>query len=245
MESRIQHVKRRFDNTELYLGKDFNISLRSLVVRDLLGSVKNCNLLDLGCGDGSLSLQFVEEANHIALVDISAAMLEVAKQKTPPWLRTKVDFVNTNLADYAPKDLFDIVLCIGVLAHVASVEDTVAQVSELMKPGGRCILQITDNGRIFGRILSFYSKLRTILSYGYALNQTTSAQLVRLSSRNRLALHGEHHYLSPFPGMGRMPNRWLFNYQLFTLHNPFFSRLGSESILLFSKQGHDGAKSKS
>src|SRR2546423_15692972 len=123
MESRIQHVKRRFDNTELYLGKDFDISLRGLVVRDLLGSVENCNLLDLGCGDGSLSLQFVEEANHIALVDISAEMLDVAKQKTPPWLRTKVDYVNTNLADYAAKDLFDIVLCIGVLAHVASVEN--------------------------------------------------------------------------------------------------------------------------
>lgn len=239
MESRVQHVRRRFDDTHLYLGKDFDIALRTLVVRDLLGNLDNCNLLELGCGDGRLSLQFLSEVNHISFVDISAEMLEVAKQKTPPQLRAKADYVNTDLADYEPEDRFDVVLCIGILAHVASVEDTVARVAKLLKPGGRCIFQITDTGRMFGRILHAYARLRTIRSYKYVLNQTTLAQLVRLASRNRLVLHRKYHYLPSLPGMGRLPNQWLFHYEVFTLRSLLFSKFGSESILLFVKQADD------
>jgi 2-polyprenyl-3-methyl-5-hydroxy-6-metoxy-1,4-benzoquinol methylase len=235
MELRVERVRQRFDNTSSYLGRRFNIALRALIVRDLLQRVLDCTILDLGCGDGSLSLQYVDEATHITLVDVSTGMLDIAKQATPRYLSEKVDYINTDIDHYTAEGRFDVVLCIGVLAHVASLEDTVARISGYLKPGGRCIVQITDNDRLFGRILNSYNSRRARHSYGYAFTPTGSAQLLQLASRHGLSLQREHHYLSPFPGMRLLPDRWLFHLERLALSRPSLSALGSERLFLFTK----------
>src|SRR6266550_8275118 len=79
MTSRTPSVKTFFDNTDVYLRKSFGVSVRSFVVRSLLGELEGSAILDLGCGDGSISLQYLSPTNRITLVDLSGKMLERAK----------------------------------------------------------------------------------------------------------------------------------------------------------------------
>jgi 2-polyprenyl-3-methyl-5-hydroxy-6-metoxy-1,4-benzoquinol methylase len=150
MNSRSERVKSFFDKTHLYLNKDFGVSIRALIVRKLLGELSHSRILDLGCGDGRISLQYISQTNHITLVDLSDNMLEIARKNTPETLKTNVDYINTDLQKYEAGEKFDVVICIGVLAHVVSVEETVAKVVRFLKPGGRCIFQITDADQYLG-----------------------------------------------------------------------------------------------
>lgn len=236
MNSKTQSVKRFFDNTEVYLRKDFGVSIRAIVVRSLLGEVSCSAIVDLGCGDGRVSLQYLSNSNRLTLVDLSERMLERARLNTSGALKRNVEYINRDFLNLTWKDSFDVVLCVGVLAHVVSVEHAVAQVATFLRPGGRCILQVTDNERLIAKIDCLYqSKQVRAQSYGYSINSPTLAQIVSLAKSNGLKLRDGRRYSLLLPGMGKLPNRWLYKYQLQTLNNRFLSRYGSEVILLFSK----------
>jgi 2-polyprenyl-3-methyl-5-hydroxy-6-metoxy-1,4-benzoquinol methylase len=235
MNSKSKLVKRFFDNTQLYLNKDFGVSIRVLIVRDLLGNLNHSRILDLGCGDGRISLQYISQTNYITLVDLSDKMLDIARANTPEALKTNVNYINADLEKYETAEKFDIVLCIGVLAHVLSIEETIVKVSGFLKPGGRCIFQITDTDHCFGKFLRAFYWVRGISRYSnrYTLNDTRLSYIIKLTHLSRLILLDKRQYWSIFPGMGKMPNKWLWKYQFYTLTHDSLSQMGSEIILLY------------
>jgi len=237
MDAKTEKVKSLFDKPEGYLRKHYDISLRTLIVRELLGEVGNARILDIGCGDGSISLQYAAESNRIVLLDLSENMLAVAKENTPESLRNMVQYVHADLREYHTEELFDIVLCIGVLAHVVSVEETITKISELLKPGGRCVIQITDNDQMSGKFMNAYYRVRNKASQtnSYPLNKTGLSSIVSSATRHGLTLLQKRRYLAPFLGMGKMPNEWLFKYELFTMRQHFISRFGSEAVGLYQR----------
>ena len=79
MGSRVENTTRFFSDPDLYLTKNHRVRLRSLIVKDLAGEIEGCRILDLGCGDGSISAQFLPAKNLVTMVDLSAGMLERAK----------------------------------------------------------------------------------------------------------------------------------------------------------------------
>src|SRR5437773_11740974 len=94
MVSKTQHVKSFFDRTNVYLRKSFGISLRVSIVRRLLGDLDGSTILDLGCGDGRVSLQYLSHNNKITLVDLSERMLEQTRLNTPEAFKTNVEYIN-------------------------------------------------------------------------------------------------------------------------------------------------------
>lgn len=234
--SKTQHVKSFFDNTHLYLRKSFGVSLRAYVVRSLLGELEHSRILDLGCGDGSVSLQYLSRSNHLKLVDLSDKMLERARLNTPDSLKNHIEYINQDFHQLEWQDYFDIILCIGVLAHVPSLEETISTVTKFLKPGGLCIFQLTDAGKTVAKIEGVYrSRQSKNAGYGYAVNKTTPAQIIKLAADCGLKLVGQRRFSLLLPGMGKLPDKWLYGYQMLTLRNRFLSRFGSEVILLFSK----------
>jgi ubiquinone/menaquinone biosynthesis C-methylase UbiE len=230
-------VRDFFDDSDRYLANNGNIQIRQMVVRELVGNIQNAKILDLGCGDGSIALQFVDGSNAITLVDISSKMLEAARMHTPATFQMTVEYINEEIAAYQSPLKYDLILCLGVLAHVDSVEAVVRKIGELLKVDGKCILQITDRDRVLGKFSVAYCDIRNRISgrYPKALNQTRLRELHTLASRFNMKCVVERRYATLLPGMGKLPVRWRSGLQLFSLRTSWLSKYCSETILLFSK----------
>ena len=87
MSTRTERAKTFFGNPDLYLRGNHRVSLRAHFVRGLLGDVRNSRILDLGCGDGRISAQFLPAGNHVTMLDLSDRMLERVKNNVPPSTR--------------------------------------------------------------------------------------------------------------------------------------------------------------
>jgi len=95
-------AKDYFANPEPYLGNNPYIGLRAQMVRSLLPDLSGKSVLDLGCGDGRVSMPLAAEASELWLVDASAAMIETARRGIPPAHAGKIHTLCTDLADFEP-----------------------------------------------------------------------------------------------------------------------------------------------
>ena len=225
-----------FEIPNIYLTKRAHVEIRKKIVRNLLGEIRNASILDIGCGDGSISLQFSSETNHLTLVDFSNSMLEIARKNVSVEFETNVQIIHKNIDEYVSPLLFDIVLCIGVLAHVSDVEKTIEKTSRLLHPQGYYVVQITDFDSLMGKFSYFYNSTRIFFDHGYSLNKIGFSNLLSITERHDLEFVKKTSYPSFFPGMGRLPDKWLYQYYFLGAHNPSFSRIGSEVICLFKKR---------
>ena len=204
-------------------------------MRALLGELHHAAILDVGCGDGTISLQYLSPTNKITLVDLSPNMLERARLSTPASFARNVEYINDDFNNLSGTQ-FDVVICVGVLAHVDSVESAVAKVASLVKPGGHCVIQLTDCEKLVAKIeRSYRSKVQKLRSYRYSTNHTTPSQIMDIALSNSLDLLQQRRYSLLLPGMGKLPDGWLYRFQKLTLDAPLLSKHGSEVILHFEK----------
>jgi 2-polyprenyl-3-methyl-5-hydroxy-6-metoxy-1,4-benzoquinol methylase len=227
-----------FHDPDVYLKNNFMVAVRSILVREMLGEVRGARILDAGCGDGSISRQFLSQGNEITLVDLSAGMLERAMRQIPPEYQSHVQTIHGDVLGLDGDEAYDLLLCIGVLAHVESVEATVAKVSRLLRPGGRCVLQITNSNQGLGALLHAYCSARAAITgtVRYSLNRTTLRELLAVAEQHSLECLTMRKHVLLLPGMGRLPSSWLREYDLRVARSRRLSRFGASALVLFRKR---------
>ncbi|RPJ69516.1 MAG: hypothetical protein EHM20_16350, partial [Alphaproteobacteria bacterium] len=67
----VEKVKHFFNKPELYLKNQTLIEIRKIITRKLVEETIPKQILDLGCGNGSISLQFLSSSTHVVMVDLS------------------------------------------------------------------------------------------------------------------------------------------------------------------------------
>jgi SAM-dependent methyltransferase len=95
-------------------------------------------ILDLGAGEGSATLLFLELGAKVVAVDISADQLESLQEKCKPFSRTleiRCGDVNDVLKDRSRK--YDIVIASAFLHHVPDYLGTVKEALELLSAHGQ------------------------------------------------------------------------------------------------------------
>lgn len=232
-----QDVRSFFDQTNLYLNRNLGLLFRKQIINDLLGPVSHKKLLDVGCGDGSLSLHFLAAGNQITLMDVSPNMLALAQQKIPPDLAQSVTLLQQDFLELTGKELYDIVLCIGVLAHVSDVEYALKTISRALAQDGRCVLQFTDLEQAVGKWAYWINLTQRTLqaSYRYSINPLRAADLKKIADQSGLQLLSERCYWTMPPGAGKLPLGWVEKILRKLNYSPFFSRLGGEKMWLLVK----------
>jgi ubiquinone/menaquinone biosynthesis C-methylase UbiE len=94
---------------------------------------------DLGCGTGETSATLAPFVNHIVAVDASAAMLQAARKRLQPF--DNVDLRRGDLESLPIDDArLDAATLMLVLHYVPEPERALAEVSRVLKPGGRLIM---------------------------------------------------------------------------------------------------------
>lgn len=96
------------------------------------------DVLDLGCGTGSLSLLAAERGHRVTGVDLSPAMVERARAKLAG--RAAVFLVGDAAAPPVGEERFDVVLARHVLWTLPDPARVLREWSGLLRPGGRLVL---------------------------------------------------------------------------------------------------------
>ncbi|WP_189309839.1 class I SAM-dependent methyltransferase [Streptomyces brasiliensis] len=96
------------------------------------------DVLDLGCGTGSLSLLASERGHHVTGVDLSPAMVERARAKLAG--RDAVFLVGDAAAPPVGEQRYDVVLVRHVLWTLPDPARVLRHWWSLLRPGGRLVL---------------------------------------------------------------------------------------------------------
>ncbi|MEU6106265.1 class I SAM-dependent methyltransferase [Streptomyces flaveolus] len=121
------------------------------------------DVLDLGCGTGSLSLLAAEQGHRVTGVDLSPAMLELARAKLAG--RDAVFLAGDAGAPPVGGGRFDAVLVRHVLWMLPDPGRVLAHWRELLRPGGRLVLiegvwgSVTPVGIPAGRLTGLLAPL--------------------------------------------------------------------------------------
>jgi 2-polyprenyl-3-methyl-5-hydroxy-6-metoxy-1,4-benzoquinol methylase len=210
---RIDDVKAFFAKPRNYLlPRNFNIQLRAKVVQEFVGDHTFKSILDIGCGNGAVSLPLLRPQTHLTLLDVSPEMLARARARIPEALVEQVELINEDFLSVAlPVHSYDLILCLGVLAHVAPPGAVISKMASLLQPNGSMIVQNTDEQHPLSYMKHLYSLLRNRLlpaqnrsHRSYPLNRLGGTALLEHFKHQGLALAATYRYNMPFPGMGRV-----------------------------------------
>src|SRR5215470_12841725 len=204
---RVASVKSLFEQADWYLRRwRCAIRLRGETVREFVGERTLHSILDIGCGDGSISIQLLKPGVNLTLNDLSSTMLAVASSSIPKHLAEQVDCINEDFSRaalrFAP---FDLIVCLGVLAHVESPAGTIEKISSLLAPGGTVIVECTDARHFWTRIGRAYGSLGAAFSSpGYRLNPVTPEDVVRMFESRGFVKTAVFRHVLPMFGMSRV-----------------------------------------
>jgi predicted TPR repeat methyltransferase len=108
----VDQVRTLFERPERYLdGSRYNIMIRAETVNEFVRGHHYNQILDIGCGDGSISLPLLRVDNRLTLVDVSRAMLAAARGRIPPELLRNVECVNKEFLAAPLDSRYDLILC--------------------------------------------------------------------------------------------------------------------------------------
>ena len=94
-------------------------------------------VLELGCGTGSTALAHAPHVAHIDATDVSAAMVDIARNKAREADISNVTFSQAGVEEFdAPASSYDMVLALNLLHLIPDRQATLTKVHRLLKPGG-------------------------------------------------------------------------------------------------------------
>ena len=238
-------VQTAFAEPKWYLdGTRFNIRIRAETVLEFLGQWRPNRILDIGCGDGSLSLPLLTSQNRLVLLDQSEAMLSIARSRVKSPHQSQVETMN---ADFSAANLppagFDLVICVGVLAYVEQRRDFLKRIKSLLQPGGSLILECTDGPHPVSRLARAYRALRSLSRPDRVRTVAeSSASMLCICRDLGFQLSGSYRYCLPLPVLGKLLTQKMSYSAIRTLFGAAatnrFSGLGNECIFHLKAPAH-------
>jgi len=241
MADKSKIVKELFENTALYLTYDYNLQIRKEIVAAFTKGMKFNSMLDIPCGTGAISIPLLNHTDKLTLVDISSNMLAIAAKNIPDEARARTELINKNFFEISlPQGSFDLVICLGLLAHVNSPKELLDKVSVLVKPGGLLVVQNTNSTHFYSYLIRAYLALKNLVSkQPYSLNKVPAALVEKSLAANSFKRIGRFRYNQSFLGLSNLfsnERKYQITRRVFgEAGNNKNSWLGSDNIYLFKK----------
>lgn len=108
--------------------------LRRCLGEELWEDLEGKTVLEVGCGAGRFTEILLKRGAHVMSIDLSDAV-DANQENFPQNTRHQIAQADVRLMPFA-RSSFDIVLCLGVVQHTPSPEETLAKLWEMVKTGG-------------------------------------------------------------------------------------------------------------
>jgi len=140
-------VKLYGDENNSYNFTKYELASRKKIVLKLLESISDINkikVLDIGCGIGNYLEELLQRGYSVTGVDVSVNMLQISRDRLQKYL----SYPPLSLSDVEKlpfnNNEFDIILCIGVLEYLKTDDKAIAEISRVLKPGGRLFVSLPN-----------------------------------------------------------------------------------------------------
>lgn len=145
-----------------------------LILTCELAAASSGRLLDCAAGTGQITCALLKigRFNRATVVDISPAMLQSAKELlTSQITNAELEFVQSDVFKLRASDhRFDLILCLGLIAHTGRLEILLAHLKSMLTVGGRIILQTTLLDHPGMRIIRALTSRRELARRGYRIS---------------------------------------------------------------------------
>lgn len=164
--------------------KFHNEPLRSRASLEATAHMEVKHVLDVGCGAGQELLPFVRDGRAVGVgIDIAPTVGQVGREKLAlhaPGAR--VHFLRGSAEDLSfPDGVFDAVICRLALPYMNNAR-AFAEVSRVLRPGGRYLLKIHGAGWYVG-LLKQALKSRNLMSTIYATRVLIAGSIYHITRR--------------------------------------------------------------
>jgi SAM-dependent methyltransferase len=107
---------------------------------EIAGDLRGQRVLDLGCGQGDLTLMLLQRGAEVTALDVSAGMVELAERRVQVFAPdAKATFLAGDAqATGLPAGSFDLVLGKWIIHHL-DVEAITTEMERLLRPGGAAL----------------------------------------------------------------------------------------------------------
>ncbi|PYJ58857.1 MAG: hypothetical protein DME74_13590 [Verrucomicrobia bacterium] len=228
--------KRQFEQKAS--GASFNFRKRLTLTCELAGASAG-RLLDCGAGTGEITCALLKSGrfSHATIVDISSAMLQRAKKLLSSQItNTELEFVHSDVFNFKPPDSrFDLVLCLGLIAHIGRLDVLLPHLKSMLAPGGRIILQTTLTDHLGTRIVRALTARRELARRGYRIFWFSQQDIADACHAAGLRIVEIRRHSLGIPFGDRL---WPWaNFQLETRLQNWASRQGADAIYVLARSG--------
>jgi SAM-dependent methyltransferase len=227
-----------FDFGEWFQHSRYSIQIRTEVILAFLQNREFRSLLDVGCGDGSLSIPLLKPGRRITFLDVSEKVLAAVKSRVPEKHFCAVEFRNEDILSAEFDKSYDVVLCVGVLAHVRHPYHLLRKIIEIVNTNGFLIIQNTDSCHFRSRLLRLYLKIGD--RSGYPLNRLSDSDIRALLSSSGSVLEKTYRYAIAPIGFQRIFSQENLYRQALRIHGTLNRNvntwLANEFIYFFRRQ---------
>jgi 2-polyprenyl-3-methyl-5-hydroxy-6-metoxy-1,4-benzoquinol methylase len=160
-------------------------------------------ILDVGCGNGSVALEFAKRGQSVVGIDLAEAGIQIARQSCPRG-RFEVLAANKDVLENLGEEPFDLVYSAEVIEHLYDPRSFMAGCYAATKPQGKFICTTPYHGYWKNLAISLAGK------WDKHANPLFDGGHIKLFSRKTLSvLMAEAGFVKlQFRGAGRYPYLW-------------------------------------
>ncbi len=132
-------------------------SLLSMLPKPTNSTAQKLRLLDLGCGNGSLSSFIAKQGYEVVGVEESAQGVAIARQSFP-----NCDFIQGSIYNLPYSEIensFDFIISVEVIEHLFYPKELVRAAKKCLKPNGRLIITTPYHGYLKNLVLAVSGKM--------------------------------------------------------------------------------------
>ena len=99
------------------------------------------DILDIGCGVGTISLLLASWGNKVEGIDISSIAIDSCKNSAKLLnLEKNINFKQFDFKDYKENKKFDFIICLEVIEHLENDREALQKMFTFLKPSGKLIV---------------------------------------------------------------------------------------------------------